>query len=144
MAAMDEDSDPPLATNAPRPVKGAAPVPPKGAAPRPPSKTNAYDGNGWEGLKALFWVVVFLGGLGYGLYAGVIWVKQQFETADSVGQKAVNCYMDTEKNPWRMKECDKLAERADALRQREKAEKFCKDKGLKFKGTIGDQTECEP
>jgi hypothetical protein len=107
-----------------------------------PTKTDWVDT--WELIKA----VLFLGALGvgicWGLYAGAIWVKEQFETPASVAVKAAKCYDDAEKHPWRMKECDELSNRVDVLTKRETAEKSCKDKGLKFKGTIGDQVECEP
>lgn len=143
---MDEDSDSPLATTPPRPQKGAAPRSPKRAPETPVDP--------FENWKALFLQVVvyaILGGIAWGAWAGFNWVKEQFETAESAAEKATKCYADAKVHPSRMKECDKLADRADALRmraeadlKRAEAEKFCTDKGLKFKGTIGDQVECEP
>ena len=142
---MDDDSDPPLATAAPR----SRPE----ATPPQQEKTPWAEVFGLdkleEGIKGLFWSGVFLailGGIGYGIYAGAVWVKEQyFDTAESVGQKAAKCWNNAKRDPGRfLGECAKLSLRADALKKREQAEQFCKDKGLKFKGTIGDQTECEP
>ena len=143
MVGMDSDSDPPLATTAPRSQHGATPP--------QEEKTPWAEVFGlaklWDAIVGWFWLGVLLailGGIGYGVYAGAIWVKEQyFDTADSVLQKAAKCYEDAEKYHLGTKKCDELSERVGALSQREAAEKFCKDQGLRFKGKI-DQVECAP
>ncbi len=80
----------------------------------------------WEGVKALFSFAVvlgILGGTGYGIYAGAIWVNEQyFDSAASVGKRADKCWEATKQDPLRLPECVKLSERADALQKREQAD----------------------
>ncbi len=148
MDVMDEDSDPPLATTAPRPSTGTAPRPPAPREETREERTKRFEKReGRVGGLFLIVLAVYFGGRPV-----VNWVEEQFETAESIGAKAAECYAQVDHPPYRPKaECDKLAARYDVLRKREEAaqkreeaEKFCTDKGLKFKGTIGDQVECEP
>ena len=79
------------------------------------------------------------------LGVGIWWVKEEyFDSADTLAQKADKCWQAAKTDLSRVGECAKLTTRVEALHKREEAEQFCKDKGLKFKGTIGDQVECEP
>jgi hypothetical protein len=108
----------------------------------PPTKNDWLDT--WELIKGLFYLAVFLGGGGYAIYGLYGSVMEHFETSDGVYKKAAKCYDDAEKYHLRTTKCDELAEHAGALESREKAERFCKGQGLKFKGTIGKEVECEP
>jgi hypothetical protein len=148
MAYIDpEDSDDgPLATAPPGSRQLATPPQERREATSPQEeKTPWAEVFGLAELRQAIVGLAILGGVCYGIYAGAVWVKEEyFDTAETVRQKAIKCYADAQAYHLETKKCVEMAERAMALEKREKAEKFCKDQGLRFKGTIGDQVECEP